>query len=259
MGGNISVSSELGTGSVFKFDVQVALAKATDIDLEQPTRRVIGLEPDQPTYRLLIVEDREANRQLLVKLLASLGPPPQGFEIREAANGREGLEIWEEWDPHLIWMDMRMPVMDGHEATKRIKATTKGQATVIIALTASAFEEERKLVLTEGCDDFVRKPFREAEIFDRLTKHLGVHFVYQETEIESAVPQAPKAELTLDALPGDWVANLRQAAMQADADAVLDLLEQIRKQDGSLADDLANLVHNFRFDIIVNLAQQAGE
>ncbi len=79
--------------------------------------------------------------------------------------------MWERWKPHLIWMDMRMPVMDGYEATRRIKAAPSGQATVIIALTASAFEEDREQIMLEGCDDFVRKPFRKDEIYDMLAKH----------------------------------------------------------------------------------------
>ena len=98
--------------------------------------------------------------------------------------------MWERWEPHLIWMDMRMPVMDGYEATRRIKATTRGQATVIIALTATAFEEDREQILLEGCDDFVRKPFRKDEIYDMLAKHLGVRFLYEE-EPAARVPAGP--------------------------------------------------------------------
>ena len=83
-------------------------------------------------------------------------------QTREAENGVEAIAIWEEWQPHLIWMDMRMPVMDGYEATRQIKSHLKGQATVIIALTASALEEEKTIILSSGCDDFVRKPFQQA-------------------------------------------------------------------------------------------------
>jgi CheY-like chemotaxis protein len=187
--------------------------------------------------------------------LASSG---QGFEVREAVNGQEAIEIWEQWEPHLIWMDMRMPVMDGHEATKRIKATTKGQATVIIALTASAFEEDRKIILSEGCDDFVRKPFREAEIFGKLAKHLGVRFVYEDTVQEGKEAEIAADSLTpeaLAALPADWVADLHQAAIEADADLIHDLLDQIREQYGPVADALASLAHNFRFDTIMAFAK----
>jgi two-component system sensor histidine kinase/response regulator len=266
MGGDLTVSSELGQGSLFKFDVQTELVDAADAPSSQPARRVIGLEPDEHAadggpYRLLIAEDRESSRTLLTKLLE-----PLGFEVREAVNGQEALEIWEQWEPHLIWMDMRMPVIDGHKATKQIKATTKGQATVIIALTASAFEEDRQAILAEGCDDFVRKPFREAEIFDKLTKHLGVCFVYEEVEpsaqmmrpADTASPQERLTPAALAALPADWVADLYQAAVQADGDLVLDLVKQIRAQHPSVADALTSLVRNYRLDIIVTLTQDTG-
>jgi PAS domain S-box-containing protein len=262
MGGDLVVHSQLRQGSVFKFDVQAEPADAADVPTFQPERRVVGLEPDQRAadggpYRLLVADDRESSRKLLTRLLE-----PLGFELREAVNGQEAIEIWEEWEPHLIWMDMRMPVMDGYEATQRIKATTRGQATVVIALTASAFEEDRQLILSEGCDDFVRKPFREAEIFDKLTEHLGVRFVTEEAppvvHTEEGVP-SPEERLTpeaLAALPADWVSELNQAAAQADGDLVLTLVEQIRSQHPSEADALASLVRNYRFDIIVTLTQE---
>ena len=159
MGGEMTVESEVGRGTTFKFDINVDVVEAKDIETKQPTRHIIALEPNQPRYRILIVDDREDNRQLLIKLLN-----PFGFELREASNGQEAVAIWDNWEPHLIWMDMRMPVMDGYEATKQIKSTTKGQATAVIALTASTLEEERVVVRSAGCDDFLRKPFRETDI-----------------------------------------------------------------------------------------------
>ena len=117
MGGDMYVKSEVGQGTVFSFDIRVQVVDADEIIQKLPTRRVIALEPGQPRYRLLIVDDKWDNRQLLIKLLN-----PFGFDLREAKNGQEAVEIWETWEPHLIWMDMRMPVMDGYEATKRIRA-----------------------------------------------------------------------------------------------------------------------------------------
>ena len=118
MGGEIVVESQLEVGTTFKFEIPVGAVYAADIPTEQIKREVIGLEPNQPYYRILIVDDREDNRQLLVKMLS-----PLGFELQQATNGREAIEIWENWHPHLILMDVRMPVMDGYEATKEIKAS----------------------------------------------------------------------------------------------------------------------------------------
>ncbi|MGB8644998.1 MAG: PAS domain S-box protein [Anaerolineae bacterium] len=264
MGGKLTVTSQMGKGSIFKFDIQVEVARAAAVVDTRPPKRVVGLQLGQPVYRLLIVEDRETNRKLLMRLLQSLGTPPNGFEIREATNGQEAIEVWQQFKPHLIWMDMRMPVMDGYEATRRIKQTTQGQATVVIALTASAFEEDRVTILNDGCDDFVRKPFREAEIWDRLEKHLGVRFIYEDRVLTSATPDqtsVPAEEVVLEpanTLPHEWRAELAQAAAQADGDQVIHLVESIRPAHPALADGLFSLVHNFRFDTIMTWAENGG-
>lgn len=163
MGGDLTVKSAVGQGTTFQFNVQITLGNVVDRKPQSIAQRVIGLAPNQPAYRILIVEDRLENRKLMVNLLQ-----PLGFEVQEAEDGKVAVELFERWRPHLIWMDMRMPVMDGYEATQHIKAH-KGQATVIIALTASALDEERAQILAAGCDDFVRKPFLEDTIFKKMT------------------------------------------------------------------------------------------
>jgi CheY-like chemotaxis protein len=269
MGGDITVSSTLGKGTIFAFDVQVTYAEAGGFVEAQLTgsvqsiRRVIGLESDQPVYRILVVDDRWENRQLLIKLLSAVG-----FEVREAVNGQEAIALWESWEPHLIWMDMRMPVIDGYEATKQIKAQLKGQATAIIALTASAFEEERCIVLSAGCDDFVRKPFQEEVLFEKMAQYLGVRYVYQEQRpaisIWSKDSQA-KTELNtslqeaLVAMPDSWVAQLHKAATQADDELIFQLIEQIPESNTPLVNALTDLVNNLRFDKIIDLTQHAIE
>lgn len=248
MGGDIGVDSTPGVGSIFYFDIPVTLATAADVEEVKPRRRVVGIAEGQPVYRMLVVEDKWANRKLLVRLLQ-----PLGFEIREATNGQEALEIWQSWKPHVVWMDMRMPVMDGYEATRRIKATAQGQATIVIAITASAFEEDRKLILSEGCDDFIRKPFQEWEIYDRLERHLGIQFIYEEERLSSG-PAPEEAQITLrsEALAVQseaWRAALRDAAAQADADWVLRLADEAN--DARIAEALRGLVRDFRFDLIL--------
>jgi len=247
MGGDISVRSEVGQGTTSRFDIQVSQVEAAAVATTEAARRVIGLAPNQPVYRLLLVEDEVDSRKLLVKLLE-----PLGFDIREASNGREGIEVWERWQPDLIWMDMRMPVMDGYEATRQIKAQAGASAPAIIALTASAFEEDRAAVLAVGCDDFVRKPFREAEIFEMLHKHLGIDFVYA-VEPESVVDQGVLTADRLQALPGEWRAALQDAAVETNPGAANAVIQQIREQDAPLADALTGLVKTYRFDILQEL------
>src|SRR3712207_4118536 len=147
-------------------------------------------------------------------------------------------------------MDMRMPVMDGYEATKQIKATTKGQATAIIALTASAFEEERAVVLSAGCDDFLRKPFREADIFDAMHKHIGVRYVYEDSTQTGSLEteDTDKSTLTADAfrlLPALLVDNLKQALLNVDLDLIATITEEIRSHNAALAKAISSCIDNF--------------
>ncbi len=214
MGGDITVESEVGKGTTFDFSIRVTSGQEVQ-ELHQETRRVLALAPDQPTYKILAVDDKSVNRQLLVKLLA-----PLGFEIKEASNGKEAIAIWDEWEPNLIFMDMRMPVMDGYEATKYIKATTKGNATAIIALTASVLEEEKAIVLSAGCDDFLRKPFKERVIFEALTEHLGVQYIYEKSADDSPVNDGNVLLLSdsniLTAMSDEWRSQLSEAAIEGD-------------------------------------------
>jgi PAS domain S-box-containing protein len=256
MGGDITVNSRLCEGTVFTFDIQVGVAEVTEEQTQQPSRRVIGLAPNQPKYRILVVEDVRENRQLLVKVLEILN-----VEVREAVNGQEAIALSERWHPHLIWMDMRMPVMDGYEATRQIKARPNGQDTVIIALTASAFEEERSIALSAGCDDFVRKPIQEAVIFDKMAEYLGISYVYEQAIQSSSQRQSTsQLALTPDALavmPAEWVKQLSEAATQVDSELVVQLIAQIPEEAVELANGLTNLVNNYRFDRIIALTQLA--
>jgi len=256
MGGNIEVESELGKGTTFYFDIQAQSIKnaiASELTSATHKRQIIGLAPNQSTYRILIVDDKPLNRKLLDKLLT-----PLGFALREAANGEEAIAIWDEWEPHLIWMDMRMPVMDGYEATKYIKSTTKGNATAIIALTASVLEEEKAIVLSAGCDDFLRKPFKEQTIFDSLTKHLGVQFIYEQTS-EMDMSQQTQTSLTsadLEIMSPEWRSQLHQAAVEADSDRVMQIIREIPATEVQLAKSLEKLNHQFEFDEIIELASE---
>ena len=264
MGGDITLNTRLGEGTIFRFDIQVSPAEVALDQTHKPCQRVIGLAPNQPRYRILVVEDVWENRQLLVKLLETLD-----FEVREAVNGQEAIALWESWQPHLIWMDMRMPVMDGYDATKYIKAQANSQDTVIIALTASAFEEERSVALEAGCDDFVRKPFSQEVIFEKIALYLGVRYTYEQQQFpsltqsespqESLTPDRPAtAQLEASALgvmPASWVAALHQAATALDDELILELLSQIPEVHAPLRNALAEWVNNFRFDRIVALTQ----
>jgi FixJ family two-component response regulator len=149
-------------------------------------------------------------------------------------------------------MDMRMPVMDGLEATRRIKATDAGAQTRIIALTAHALEEERREILASGCDDFIRKPYKDIEIFDALTKHLGTRFDYEE-EVPPADGALPLTAAALAGLPARLRNELEQALVRIDIGAVNHTIEAIRAHHPSTADALAAVAKDLQFGRILRL------
>ena len=292
MGGNITVSSKLDQGSVFSFDIQVTLAESYESKHYQPHRQVISLAPNQPKYRLLVVEDKLTNRQLLVKLLTTIG-----FEVREAENGQGAIEMWENWQPHLILMDMRMPVMDGYEATKIIKAKEREQLkrqgsreqgaggdiynsqftiphspfpipekkttnTIIIALTANAFEEQRINILTAGCDEFIPKPFQEEVLLEAIAKYLGVCYIYEEPvvvnkQVSSATTYSTQAlDFYLSQMPDEWIAKLQKSAILGFDDQIFQLIAEIPETLTPLRQTLVDWSHDYRFDKVVDLIQQ---
>ncbi|MGD2183923.1 ATP-binding protein [Lusitaniella coriacea] len=251
MGGEMLATSRVGEGTVFSFKIQCLEVEAADVEALSTQRRIIALEPGQPRYRILIVDDKPVNRQLLIHL-----HNPLGFELKEASNGKEAIEMWEQWEPHLIWMDMRMPVMDGFAATQKIKASTKGQATAIIALTASVLEEERAVVLSAGCDDFIRKPFRDEQIFQALEQHLGIRYIYEQSASVSEDKVSQEEVLTaenLQALSPELQVQLRQAVISASKKEVTAVVAAIEGKNPALSEAIATCFHNFEYDKILRL------
>lgn len=259
MGGHIQVTSTLGKGTKFAFEIEVTSVPPTEVAPVPEKRRAIALAPNQPEYRILVADDLPEGRLVLVELLTSLG-----FSVCEAKNGREAVELWSKYSPHLILMDMRMPVMDGYEATQQIKSQLKGQATAILALTASAFNEERQEILLAGCDDFMNKPFKEEILLEKIAQHLGVRYVYEENKIEpqptppegSEVEKDASLEVCLSQMPPDWVEELHQAALKCRDDAILKLIEMIPESYSGLAECLEDWANNFLFDRILELTQR---
>jgi two-component system sensor histidine kinase/response regulator len=208
--GEISVRSQVGRGTAFQLNMDVQPAERSDIPAQLVPRQVMGLAPGQRDFRLLIVDDHSESRVLLRQLLE-----PVGFKVLEAASGPEAIDLYQKDRPHLVWMDIRIPGMDGYEAARRIREAERerrkgdGQEihTPIIALTAGVMENKESSPLAGVFDDWVYKPFRETEIFEKLEKHLGVRFVYQPSVSSAGRPdrtrdQAALTPADLSGLPG---------------------------------------------------------
>jgi CheY-like chemotaxis protein len=255
MGGDISVRSQVDRGSLFEFNIALKEANPAAVVMRVESSRVTGLEAGQPRYRVLVADDKEDNRELLSQMLG-----PIGFQIRQVANGEEAVKEFETWGPSLILMDLRMPVMDGYEAIRRIRASAGGKDTRIIAVTASAFEETRKDVLADGADDFVSKPFRETELLEKIGCLLGVKYVYAEAVSVAAKPKALEAltSESLAGLPGELVHQIREATINADLDRMLELIQQGATHDARAANGLRSLAERFDYQKLLDLLPTGG-
>ena len=265
LGGEISVVSKVGSGSIFNFHIIVSVVNADVIEEVKPDRTVIGIEegftaPDGTPFRVLVVEDNYESRTLLCRLLKETG-----FEVKEAVNGKKGVELTRDWMPHLIWMDIRMPIMDGYNAVQQIRSEVKKTDIlnpVIIALTASVFEEEMKNILSKGFDDFVRKPFKIGVIFEKMAEHLRVEYIYEEADIESKLNEHEKlsdANLNagIKALPSGIVTELLEATELSDVKMIEGVISHIRQQNSRLADLLQEYTGDYAFDKILNVLNKA--
>ncbi|SEH08241.1 response regulator [Candidatus Venteria ishoeyi] len=253
LGGELELKSSPGKGSRFFFELPIKLVDQAGLPPAIKNTQVVGLAEGQSDFRILIVEDKADNRLLLRRLLEQTG-----FQVHEANNGEEAIKQFQQWHPHLIWMDIRMPVMDGYEATRRIKAMPQGKHTEIIALTASAFEEDQMSVIAAGCNGFVRKPLQEEEIFQAMEKALGVRYLYEEVLGNNA--QMERIQLTpevFSVLPQALILALEEAAIRLDSDELKQVIEQVHVSAPTLANTLNTLVNEFRFDLIVTALQDA--
>jgi len=255
MGGKLTVKSLVGKGSCFRFDALVTLVEGAQQETVPALRQVVGLEPGFGPFRILVADDQKDNRALLAALLE-----PLGFEIREAVNGQEALDVFEAWLPHAVLMDMRMPVLDGYEATRRIKATEQGRATPVIAVTATAFDDAEREVLATGVDGYVRKPFRAEEIFAVLEKRLGLRYVYADTA-GKAPEQADVQPLTREDL-AELSEALRQAMCQTvaagDMAGLKALIAQVEETHAEAARKLRSLADQYDYEKLIQVLAEQG-
>jgi PAS domain S-box-containing protein len=254
MGGAITVTSQVGRGSVFVIQLPLVEGEAQAAQAKDRPRRVLRLQPGQAVCRVLIADDVEDNRQLLAQLLASVG-----FEIRLATNGAEAVLEFERWRPHLILMDFRMPVMDGREAIRQIRALPGGKEPKVIAVTASAMDENRQDLMAIGADDFIGKPYREVELFQKIHSHTGVEFVYAEDP--TATGQEESGNLTPESLKGwpqDLLQRMREAVITADLDQLLAEIQEAEASDPRIAQGLRRLAEGFQYQKLLDLLSTEG-
>ena len=255
MGGEMHLESRPGKGALFHLAIPLHLAQTDQLhDAAQPPLEVTGLLPDEPAWRILVVEDIPENRLLLSGLLRQIG-----FGVREVENGAEAVACFQEWRPHFIWMDMRMPVLDGYQATRRIRTLPGGDAVKIVALTASAFKEQNAVILEAGCDEVLHKPFRSQDIFAAMVRHLGVRYAYSEARTTPPSASGPLRAEEFAQVPGEIVQSLLKAVLELDKNQVDEVCARIGQHNKALAEKIQTLAEQYHYERLMEVCEQALE
>ena len=251
MGGDLTLTTKVSpetqrrAGTIARLTIQVEAGKG-ELQVQEPPRRVIALEPGQPLFRILVVDDKAANRQLLQQLLQHVG-----FTLQTASDGEEAIAQTLDWQPHLIWMDLRMANMDGFTATRHIRAAAESLQTLpqIIAISANCSEEERRGAVAAGCDLFLCKPFDAPQLFETMKQVLGVRYLYESPDPEAKADGNPGALNvdSLERLSPELRQGLERAALRVDWEQLFSLIGQVRQDDVALADELSQVAQNFEY------------
>lgn len=255
LGGSISVESEVGKGSLFRFDISVEEAEKEILQEEVQHKRVIGIKSGSISPKILVADDTIANRILLSRMINGIG-----IDVRMAQDGEEAVEIFKEWKPDFIWMDIRMPKMNGIEATKLIKGMDIGKDVIIVAITASALLEDRKPIAEAGCDDFVSKPFHDYEIFDMMKKHLKLDYIYKDDQNKKSDSNKISDDSLLkriNNLPEIVFKRLHRAVLRLDIAKTAELIREVKDIDSELAEIIRVLTENMDYEKLLEILEKS--
>jgi signal transduction histidine kinase/CheY-like chemotaxis protein len=256
MGGDVTLASSPGQGSTFRFEIPIERGDAEVAVRRTAPRQVIGIRAGTDAPKILVVDDQIENRDWLMKLLTSIG-----FSVRVADNGEAAIRNWDEWKPRLILMDVHMPVMDGLEATRRIKQDPRGKETAIIVLTASAMDEDRRTVAQSGADDFQSKPCREDELLEKMRALLNLDYDYEEPSGTEGQPVGGTAALPprLGQLPWELAEEIRSATLSGNKGLLDNLIRKVcETADSESAQALQELADKYDYDGLTRLLEPAG-
>jgi signal transduction histidine kinase/DNA-binding response OmpR family regulator len=250
LGGTISVESKLGIGS--KFTVQIPY-KLADKEIHESSKFdfIQSITPEETQKRILIVEDQIENWMLLQKILEKIG-----FEVKVAENGEDGVEAFNSFHPNLIFMDVRMPIMNGMEATRRIRGLDNGKLIKIVGISAHVFKDEIQSILASGMDDFVKKPYQLNDIYTSLQKHLGVKYIYYSNKDALRDEPLQLSIEMLQSLDPMILLELKEYVESLDNEKLLNLAERISLQNKELGSTLHDYVSNYKITEILRLLNQ---
>ena len=251
MGGDVTAESRLGVGSVFRLELPLETGTPSVAAPAPPAGRVLGVTGGARPIRVLVVDDDDDNRGWVVRLLADVG-----FDVRETADGAAVAAAFDAFGPQLVLLDMNMPLVDGCDVIRALRACAGGGDTAIVALTASAFDSERKAIRAAGADGCLLKPCREDDLFAEARRLLGVEYQYAaESRRQPKAKATPLGIRTMrrglaGALSPDLVRGLRDAARAADYERLVDLLAHVPAEFAAVAEGLRGLVECYAYDAV---------
>jgi PAS domain S-box-containing protein len=246
MGGKLHVESTVGKGSTFW--VMIKLSEVPGFERLEATKKSLIIGFKGTPHKILVIDDDDAARAFIVTFLISLG-----FDVIETMNGKEGIEKALVFKPDVILMDLMMPLMNGFEATRRIRQFSELKEVVIIAISGSVYEQDRKDSLLVGCNDFIAKPIQSDELLEKLRLYLELEWKYQEdtsnlpnqsletvSEYDKKIPMiAPSPKLA---------EALYQLAMKGDVGKLMEEAKELQSDEqlAPFADELLQLANNFK-------------
>lgn len=232
MGGELTVASQPDAGSTFQFTIDIPIEQLGEIEQDPQVRAITGYR-GQP-QRVLVVDDRSFNRMVIMDVLR-----PLGFEVSEAENGAEGVRLAESFRPHLVILDMVMPVMTGFEAAEQLRLHPELRAVKIIATSASVFRRDQRDSLIAGCDAFLPKPVEFNALFEVMATLLPIEWILREsTPVSSPAEPSPDDLASLPTPSPDILARLFDAALLGEVAALMGQIDTL-VSEGAVAQPLA--------------------
>ena len=249
MGGELVVHSSEGTGSTFSFELELQIVNEGSAVSKKEIKKIVSTRSSHP-LKILVADDNPGNRRLITEIMTNVGLP-----CREVDDGRQAVEIVESWMPDLIWMDMRMPNLDGEQAAKEIREYCDKhdiEAPVIIAITASIIEGEEQTI--KWCDDLIWKPFHDYKLYMTMQEHLDIEFIMEKPQ-EVNQSQDDDTDVYIAAKQIDITirSRLESAITRLDMQDIDQLIADIIKAHAALGRYLQNLAASFDYDTILQL------
>jgi PAS domain S-box-containing protein len=253
LGSSIYVQSKPGEGSIFTFEMVLPEIYQPENLPELNENNITGYQGERKT--ILIVDDKKENRTILMDLLS-----PIGFIVFEASDGNDCLIKTEKYKPDLIFMDLRMPGLDGIETTKQIRMENKVEGIVILAVSASAFESDRDLSIEAGCNDFIAKPFREEKIFQAIEKFMDLKWIYESRD--TILNEKRDHTVNFNNFPVSKAAQIKEMAEIGDSYGITEVLEKMENPDNKYLPEInyiLEMVKSFEFEKIIDLLSRNNE